>query len=97
MSSRRAQAATQGNNPSEPSGRHNRIMGGLTSALTALRQCCCHPQIMRSRMQGALMSDAKRLSMRQIMGQLVARAFGEFDQAAAAWMGIRVLQVGVSG
>lgn len=60
----------------------------MLTALTALRQACCHPQIMVQRAQarqGRTDRAEKRLSMRAIMSRLVNRAYADFDQAAAAW------------
>lgn len=37
-------------------------------ALTALRQCCCHPHIVKRKEAGG---KQERLSMRQIMSRLV--------------------------
>ena len=60
------------------------------AALTALRQCCCHPHIVKKEVSDAASATSHRLSMRQIMGRLVGEAYSTFDQAAAAWVASRL-------
>ncbi len=64
-----------------------------TTALVELRQCCCHPHIVRKeavgpggRGGGGGKAAGERLSMRQIMAKLVAEAYAVYDQVRQAGM-----------
>jgi hypothetical protein len=60
------------------------------SALTALRQACCHPHLVRHNEEGHWRAHQPRLSMQQIMTRLVNKAYADLDTAVAAWMAARL-------
>eukprot|EP00887_Chlorella_sp_A99_P005493 scaffold1.g5493.t1 len=76
-----AGAASRAAGDARAAGAAARATGRAMSALTALRQSCCHPQIVRR--TDETYSTKERLSMRQIMQRLVgqASAYVEWDQA----------------
>lgn len=69
------------------------IAGRLMRQFTELRQCCCHPQIVRT---SDSMLGRDRLSMQDIIARLTAKAYSEYDQAARAHTTARLLQAAVA-
>ncbi len=69
------------------------IAGRLLRQFTELRQCCCHPQIVRT---SDSMLGKDRLSMQDIMARLTTKAYMEYDQAARAHVTARLLQEAVA-
>lgn len=69
------------------------IAGRLVRQFTELRQCCCHPQIVRT---SDSMLGRDRLSMQDIMARLTSKAYMEYDQAARAHVTARLLQEAVA-
>ncbi|KAL4426809.1 hypothetical protein ABPG77_006595 [Micractinium sp. CCAP 211/92] len=76
--------------------KHTKGVGRALAAFTALRQSCCHPQIVR-RTDELLGKDRK--SMREIMFALVVKAsrpaYGEWDQAARRLLDARLILAAV--
>lgn len=65
----------------------------MVRQFTELRQCCCHPQIVRG---ATSMLGKGRLSMEAIMERLTAKAYDEYDGKVRAHVVACLLQEAVA-
>jgi len=86
---------TVGNNNSNNRKKNNvsgKATGNALSTLTALRQSCCHPQIVGRRVQAI---GKERLSMKQIMAKLVFTSYNEWDMGVRRLIEAEMIHAGV--
>ncbi|KAL0028145.1 hypothetical protein WJX77_009970 [Trebouxia sp. C0004] len=87
------QASQKKRRPGGTSRNPTSMAGRLLRQFTELRQCCCHPQIVRT---SDSMLGKDRLSMQDIITRLTTKAYMEYDQAARAHVTARLLQEAVA-